>query len=219
MRAFHRASSNYVDDTEIEVQRRQTSGYELSLAQRSYLGAAVLEGQLAFKRGTGAFGALRAPEELWDEGTSRMKIYVLDLGLTRPFALGGRRWRFASAWHGQWNATALTPQDRIGIGGRYTVRGFDGESTLLAERGRYWRNEIAVALNTAAEAFLALDTGRVSGPSAQALVGRSLTGAAIGLRGAGNGITYEVLLASPVHKPEHFRTSKTNLAFHLAYSF
>lgn len=219
VRAFHRASSNYIDDTEIDVQRRQTSGYELSLAQRSYLGAAVFEGQLAFKRGTGAFGAMRAPEELWDEGTSRMKLYVLDLGLTRPFALAGTRLRFSTAWHGQWNGTKLTPQDRIGIGGRYTVRGFDGESTLLAERGRYWRNEIGMPLHASAEAFLALDTGRVSGPSAQYLVGRSLAGAAIGLRGAGKGISYEVFLATPVKKPEHFRTAHTNVAFNLAYSF
>lgn len=219
VRAFHRASSNAIDGTEIEVQRRQTSGYELSLAQRSYLGAAVFEGQLAFKRGTGAFGAMRAPEELWDEGTSRMKIYVLDLGLSRPFALGGAHLRFSTAWHGQWNATALTPQDRIGIGGRYTVRGFDGESTLLAERGRYWRNEIAAVLHPAAQAFLALDTGRVSGPSAAYLVGRSLAGVAIGLRGAGKGIAYEVLLATPLRKPEHFRTANTNLAFNLNYSF
>ena len=219
VRAFHRASSNFIDDTEIDVQRRRTGGYELNVAQRSHLGAALFEGKLAFKRGTGAFGALRAPEELWDEGTSRMKIYLLDLGLSRPFALGGARLRFSTAWHGQWNATALTPQDRIGIGGRYTVRGFDGESTLLAERGRYWRNEIAMALNPAAEAFLALDTGRVSGPSAAYLVGHSLTGAAIGLRGAGKGIAYEVLLARPLRKPEHFRTSDTNLAFNLNYSF
>ncbi|WP_159916852.1 ShlB/FhaC/HecB family hemolysin secretion/activation protein [Pantoea sp. 18069] len=219
VRAFHRASSNFIDDTEIDVQRRSTAGYELSLAQRSYLGAALFEGNLAFKRGTGAFGALHAPEELWGEGTSRMKLYIADLALTRPFEVAGKRLRFSTAWHGQWNKTALTPQDRIGIGGRYTVRGFDGESNLLAERGRTWRNEIGLPLNAHAEAFLALDTGRVSGPSAEYLVGRSLAGAAIGLRGAGSGFSYEVFLATPVRKPEHFRTAHTNVAFSLAYSF
>lgn len=219
VRAFHRASSNFIDDTEIDVQRRRTSGYELSLSQRSYLGQAIVEGNLALKRGTGAFGALAAPEELWGEGTSRMKLHTVDLALSQPFALGGTRLRLSSAWHGQWNGTPLTPQDRIGIGGRYTVRGFDGESTLLAERGRYWRNEIALPVNAGAEAFVALDKGRVSGPSAEYLVGRSLTGAAIGLRGAARGLSYEMFLATPVRKPEHFRSASTNLAFNLAYSF
>ena len=140
IKIFHRTSSNFIDDTEVEVQRRRTSGYEFSLAQRSYLGSAVLDGSLAFKRGTGAFGALRAPEEPWGEGTSRMKLYIADVALTQPFSVAGQRLKFSSVWHWQWNKTPLTPQDRIGIGGRYTVRGFDGESSLMAERGWYWRN-------------------------------------------------------------------------------
>ncbi|MET1116955.1 MAG: ShlB/FhaC/HecB family hemolysin secretion/activation protein [Comamonas sp.] len=219
VRAFHRASSNFIDDTEVEVQRRRTSGHELALAQRSYLGTAVFEGSLAARRGTGAFGALRAPEEPWGEGSSRMKIYVADLALSRPFKLADQRLRFSTAWHGQWNRTPLTPQDRIAIGGRYTVRGFDGETTLLAERGRYWRNELALALGAGAEAFVALDTGRVGGPSARYLASRSLTGAALGLRGAGRGFSYELLVGTPVRKPERFETAHTHLGFNLAYSF
>lgn len=219
LRVFHRASASFVDDTEIEVQRRRTSGHALSLAQRSYLGAAVFEGQLATQRGTGAFGALPAPEEPWGEGSARMRLHTVDLALNWPLALAGQRLRLASAWHGQWNGTPLTPQDRIGIGGRYTVRGFDGESTLLAERGRYWRNEIALPLKAGAELFLALDTGRVSGPSARYLAGRSLTGTALGMRGTGRGFSYELFVAAPLRKPEHFQTAHAHLAFNLLYGF
>ncbi|WP_370678466.1 ShlB/FhaC/HecB family hemolysin secretion/activation protein [Comamonas sp. GB3 AK4-5] len=218
-KVFHRTASNYIDDTEVEVQRRRTSGYELSLGQRSYLGSAVLDANLAFKRGTGAFDALAAPEEPWGEGTSRMKLFIADLALTQPFELAGTRLKFSSTWHGQWNKTPLTPQDRIAIGGRYTVRGFDGESSLMAERGWYWRNELGMPLGASAEAFIGLDTGHVSGPSAQYLVGQSLTGAAIGVRGAWRGLSYEVSWATPIQKPEHFRTSHSNFALNLAYSF
>lgn len=223
IKAFQRTSNNYIDDVEIDVQRRRTSGFELSLNQRSYLGNAILDANLAYKRGTGAFAALRAPEEPFGEGTSRMKLFIADLALSKPFELGGTKLRLSSNWHGQWNKTALTPQDRLGIGGRYTVRGFDGESTLLAERGWYWRNELSTPLNLGAagnaEAFVGLDTGHVSGPSAKYQVGQSLSGAAIGLRGAWRNLSYEVFVATPVKKPEHFRTSHTNLALSLAYSF
>ena len=214
VRLFHRTSNNYIDDTEVEVQRRRTSGYELSLSRRGYLRQAVLDASLAFKRGTGAFGALRAPEEPWGEGTSRMKLFTADIALTGPFEVAGTRLKFSSAWHGQWNRTPLTPQDRIGIGSRYTVRGFDGESTLMAERGWYWRNEIGLPVGTGAEAFIALDGGRVGGPSA-----RSLAGAAIGMRGAWRALSYEVSLSTPVRKPERMHTSRANLALNLAYSF
>lgn len=223
IKAFQRTSHNYINDVEIDVQRRRTSGFELNLNQRSYLGTAVVDANLAFKRGTGAFAALHAPEEPFGEGTSRMKLYIADLALTQPFDVAGSKLKFSSVWHGQWNKTPLTPQDRIGIGSRYTVRGFDGESTLLAERGWYWRNEIGMPLNLGpagnAEAFIGLDTGHVSGPSAQYLVGQSLTGAAIGLRGAWRNLSYEAFLATPIKKPEHLRTSHANLALNLAYSF
>ncbi len=41
----------------------------------------------------------------------------------------------------------------------------------------------------------------------------------MGLRGTWRNLSYEVFLATPVKKPEHFRTSHTNLALSLAYSF
>jgi hemolysin activation/secretion protein len=116
IKAFQRTSNNYINDVEIDVQRRRTSGFELSLNQRSYLGTAVVDANLAFKRGTGAFAALHAPEELFGEGTSRMKLYIADLALTKPFEVAGTKLKFSSAWHGQWNKTPLTPQDRIGAG-------------------------------------------------------------------------------------------------------
>ncbi|GAA3998164.1 ShlB/FhaC/HecB family hemolysin secretion/activation protein [Comamonas faecalis] len=219
VRFFHRTSSNAIDDTEIEVQRRRTAGYELSLSRRGYLGQAVLDAGLAFKRGTGAFGALRAPEEPWGEGTSRMRLFTVDVALAGTLEMAGQRLRYSSAWHGQWNRTPLTPQDRIGIGGRYTVRGFDGESTLLAERGWYWRNDLGLPMGAAAEAFVGLDGGHVDGPSARFLAGRSLAGAAVGVRGAWRALSYEVSLSTPLKKPEHLRTSRANLALNLACSF
>ncbi len=36
----------------------------------------------------------------------------------------------------------LTQQDKLSIGGRYTVRGFDGELSLSGEKGWLWRNEL-----------------------------------------------------------------------------
>lgn len=99
--AFHRSTSSYIDDTEIDVQRRRTSGHAWSLSQRSYLGSAVVDGTLSFKRGTGAFGALPAPEALWGEGTARMKMRIADIALTGPFELAGHKLRFSTAWHRQ----------------------------------------------------------------------------------------------------------------------
>ncbi|MET0543322.1 MAG: ShlB/FhaC/HecB family hemolysin secretion/activation protein, partial [Variovorax sp.] len=127
LRAFRRASNNFVDDTEVKVQRRIVGGWELGLNHREFIGDATLEGTLAWRRGTGAFGAMEAPEAPFGEGTSHFGLATAEVNANVPFKLGAQTLRYAGLWRAQWNATPLTPLDRFAIGGRYTVRGFDGE--------------------------------------------------------------------------------------------
>ncbi|WP_185879110.1 ShlB/FhaC/HecB family hemolysin secretion/activation protein, partial [Variovorax sp. MHTC-1] len=176
-RGFRRSARNFIDDTEIEVQRRVTAGWELGLAHREFIGQATLDANLAYRRGTGAFGALAAPEELFGEGTSRFRLVTAELGLNVPFALGAQKLRYAGLWRGQWNRTPLTPQDRFSIGGRYSVRGFDGEASLMGEHGWLLRNDIGWALGTSgAELYVGIDYGRVGGLSTGQMAERHLSG-------------------------------------------
>ncbi|MFX8078990.1 ShlB/FhaC/HecB family hemolysin secretion/activation protein, partial [Acinetobacter baumannii] len=39
---YHKQNSNFIDDIEIEVQRRRTSGWNAGIQHRQYLGDAVL---------------------------------------------------------------------------------------------------------------------------------------------------------------------------------
>lgn len=121
-KAFARQSNNYIEDLEVVDQRRRVGGWELGLGRRAYLGDAVLDLNLAYKRGTGAFGAKPAVEEAFGEGTSRFQLTTLDVGLQLPFDIAGRPWRYSGHWRAQVHHTPLTPQDRFAIGGRYTVR-------------------------------------------------------------------------------------------------
>ena len=116
LRGFQRASSNRIDDTEIEVQRRKVGGWEFGLNHREFLGRATLDGTLAYRRGTGAFGAIAAPEESFGEGSARFKLYTAELGLNAPFKLGEQKMRYSGLVRSQWNRTPLTPQDRFAIG-------------------------------------------------------------------------------------------------------
>ncbi|MDP2027315.1 POTRA domain-containing protein [Sulfuriferula sp.] len=69
------------------------------------------------------------------ENFKRLPSASADAQLALPFALSGQSLRYNATWRAQWNRTPLVPQDRFGIGGRYSVRGFDGETLLSAERG------------------------------------------------------------------------------------
>lgn len=219
---WQKENQSFIDDAEVEVQRRKTAGWQLSLKHKEYIGRSTLDIGLGYKRGTGMADAIAAPEEVFDEGTSRMKVITADISYNHPFQIGRQHFVYDTALHAQWNKTPLTPLDKIAIGSRYTVRGFDGESSLSAERGWYWRNEAAWSFKPAHQFYLALDGGHVSGDSAQYLLGQTLIGAAAGLRGqfkAGGSLNYDLFVGKPIKKPKGFQTASTVFGFNLNYSF
>jgi hemolysin activation/secretion protein len=220
VRAFQRKSNNYIDDTEVNVQQRLVGGWDSTLNHKAFIQAATLESNLTYKRGTGAFGSIAAPEEAFNEGTSKFALVTADVNLTWPFTFNEQRIRYNGTWRAQHNRTPLTPQDRFAIGGRYTVRGYDGESVLSAERGWVWRNDLSFALaDGGQEIYAGLDTGQLGGPTTELLVGSRLTGAVVGLRGAIHKLNYDIFIATPVSKPDNFKTSGSTTGFSLSMSF
>ena len=219
-RMFQRKSNNYIDDTEVNVQRRVVGGWDSTLGYKVYLQSTTVDTNLTYKRGTGAFGALPAPEEAFNDGSSRFALIAADLSVGWTFKIGEERLRYDSVWRGQQHKTPLTAQDRFILGGRYTIRGFDGESVLSAESGWLTRNEMSIALGGSGhEAYVGIDTGQVTGPSSGRLVGNRLTGAVMGLRGHVNQVNYELFIAAPVKKPEQFKTAGSTAGFNLSLGF
>lgn len=220
LRGWSRGSNNYIDDTEIEVQRRRMAGWEIGLAHRQFLGPASLDASLGYRRGTGAIESMRAPEERFNEGTSRPELLTADAQLHVPFALAAQRMRYTAALRAQWNFTPLVPQDRFSIGNRYTVRGFDGETTLIGDRGWFLRNEFGWALGQIGIEFYAgADYGQVGGPSARFLSGTRLAGAVLGLRGGYRGLYADAFIGKPLYKPAGFRTASTTAGFNVSWSY
>lgn len=222
LKGWHRNSKSFIDDAELTVQRIDVAGWQLSLDHREFIQAAVLDLSLGYKRGTGVLGSLSAPDEKSDEGTSRMKIWTLDANLQIPFQFDQQNFNYSSALHAQYNNTPLSVQDRLSIGGRYTVRGFDGDLTLAAERGFYWRNDLALSISPSHQFYLALDAGHVDGQSTEWLLGQTLIGTAMGLRGqvqVGGNFYYDIFAGKPLQKPDYFQDYDMNYGFSVNYSF
>lgn len=219
LKGFQRRSNNYIDDQEVEVQRRVVGGLEWGLGHRRAIDRATLEANLTYRAGTGAWGSLPAPEEGFGEGTSRMRLWLLDANVQWPFEAAQQSWTWNSAWKAQYNKTRLTPQDRFSIGGRFTVRGFDGLSVLTAERGWLWRNELSLAAAQGTQVYAGIDHGHVAGASAQNLVGQNLTGLVLGWRGQYKRMQFDLFAGCPLHKPERFKTATETAGFSLSISF
>ena len=224
LKAWQRESQNFIDDAEVQVQRRLVSGWELGLNHKDIIGGITVGATVNFKRANGDFGNLAAPEQAFGEGSSEFEIFNWELNLSSPlrvlFLPEGQRLRWNAVARGQNPSIALTPQDRFSIGGRYSVRGYDGEMALSGERGWLLRNELSWGWNASSyEAYLGIDQGDVSGPSTENLVGRYLSGAVMGLRGSWGSLQYELFVGAPINRPERFSTSATTTGFSLNYNY
>ena len=218
-RLWRRTSRNYLADTQIHIQHRRMAGWELGLTHRQFFGTATLDASVGMCRGTGAFSALRAPEEPINEGTSRPQFYIADAQFALPFHWGTHQLNYTSEWRGQWNHTRLVPQDRFAIGGRYTVRGFDGETALIGEHGWLLRNDLSRNLVGGQVTYVAVDTGHVGGHSQHVQTGSSLMGAVIGLRGARKNLYWDVFVGTALRHPRRLVSRDTVTGFTLNASF
>ncbi len=216
---YRKGSQNFIEDTEVEVQRRITSGVELSAAHRLFWGNSTLEGQLTYKQGLKLFGALPAPEEEFDEGTSLFKIISLDASISTPFKVGEQKFKLENSVKVQRNKTPLIAQDRFSIGSRYTVRGFDAKTSLAAEKGILLQNTLNWTIpKTETDVYLGVDYGHVSGAATENLVGTSLIGAVLGWRGNYKGVSFDLFVGRPLRKPSELEVGNV-FGFNLNYGF
>ncbi|EJN04713.1 hemolysin activation/secretion protein [Herbaspirillum sp. YR522] len=220
LKGLVRNAHNAIDDTEIGAQQRRNTAWETGINHREFVGSSTLDATFAYRRSLDRQGAEPASEFDLPQIATRYGLLLADASINVPFKVGPVALRYSSAARAQWNRGNLPPQDQFSIGGRYTVRGFDGDLTLQAERGWFVRNELSAALGQSGQEFYAgVDTGQVAGPSAGFLTGRRLTGAAIGLRGALYKLSYDAFLATPLARPDHFATARVTGGFSLAWAF
>lgn len=217
-----RNSHSSINDLEIEVQAMDTASLEIGLSDRIYLGTDTLYVRLAQKTGVGWLGAQRDTDYA-DGPKTRYRMYLADIDYSHPFTMGHRPASYTASFHGQWTAagTRLYGVDTLSLGNRYTVWGFDGEYTLMGESGWYLRNEIAAAVpKIRSQIYLGLDIGAVYGASTETLVGRTIAGAAVGMRGSfSSGIGYDVFLSRALYRPDGYHTRRWVAGFTLNWSF
>lgn len=220
-----RHNHRFINDMEIPVQALRTTSMEFGVSNRKYIGNATLYTRLGFQWGIGALGA--QPEHkasvAMDGPTSRYHMWLVDVDYRKPFIMGHRPASFTSSFHGQWvqGGKRLYSVDTINIGNRYSIYGFDGEYTLMGDSGWYVRNEVSSViprLNT--EVYLGLDVGAVYGKSTEALVGRTIAGTALGIRGNySSGLLFDAFVSTPLYKPQGYHTKKFYSGFTVGYRF
>ena len=220
-----RHNHRFINDMEIPVQALRTTSMEFGISNRKYVGNATLYSRLGFQWGIGALGAQPEHKAFVAMGgpTSRYHMWLVDVDYRKPFIMGHRPASFTSSFHGQWvqGGKRVYSVDTINIGNRYSIYGFDGEYTLMGDSGWYVRNEVSSViprLNT--EVYLGLDVGAVYGKSTEALVGKTIAGTALGVRGNyASGLLFDAFVSTPLYKPQGYHTKKFYSGFTVGYRF
>lgn len=206
LRTGQRSSHTFVAGSELITQRRKGTYAELAVNWRQYMGPAQIDLRLAHKRGLPWLGGDRDESQRPSQApVSQYGITSLDASLGLPFTAGTLRAYWNSQFHWQHSNDVLFGSEYIAIGGRYTVNGFDGEYTLAAGNGGYWRNSLTFSMAPALQPYIGLDVGKVKADRAVGIEGGHLVGGYIGVRGQVlGGVGWDAFLGWPLQYPEQF---------------
>lgn len=225
-KVYQKQNRNYIEDIEISVQHRRTAGWHAGIQHKHYIGNTLVDIGLDYRRGVGAFNSLAAPEEeitdifgnpLPVEGYSRAPLWSADLRINYPFNLFNQAAQYRINWKGQYAPKVLVPQDRFYIGGRYSVRGFDGEIMLSGDNGHFLQQEININTPLNSQVYLGVDQGWVTGE--HSIAGqRYLAGGVMGIRSYYQGLYLDAFIGHGLVAPQRMKKEFIT-GFSLNYSF
>ncbi|WP_103558674.1 ShlB/FhaC/HecB family hemolysin secretion/activation protein [Campylobacter concisus] len=219
VKLFKRKNKNYLEDYELDNQARRNAGYEVGVKSSYNSYNQAFSAKLAYKKGTGIFNSQPDPLEDSGEATSRFALINLNLNYKYKFELP---LSYDLNINARYGLNKLSLQDKFSIGGYHSVRGFDGESSLVGNHGVSVRNTLSYNYYKSNSVYAGLDAGMVRAPSSGIKDKNTLAGYAIGLRGsikAYNNLSYDISISKPLYKPKSFETKSTNVNFIISYEF
>lgn len=221
--SLHQAES-FLDEYELVVQRRRTANANLGMSYKYLLSDGSLDADLSYRRGVTWWNAQADLTDTDPNGpTVRPRIWFFNGSFTKNTKLWGTPVQYNASLRLQTTKDHTLTTDQIGIGSRYTVRGFDGSTVLLAESGIALRQDLSAPIRLAdgveSTVYCALDYGRVWGFSASSLAGSQLLGTALGLRGKRGPMSFDIAVGAPLSKPNNFTTHTPTAYLSTTYTF
>lgn len=217
VKLFKRKNKNYLEDYELDNQARRNAGYEIGVKSSYNSYNQAFSAKLAYKKGTGIFRSM--PDPLEDSGEARFALINLNLNYKYKFELP---LIYDLNLNARYGLNKLSLQDKFSIGGYHSVRGYDGESSLVGNHGVALRNTLSYNYYKNNSIYAGLDAGMVRAPSSGIKDKNTLAGYALGLRGrvkAYSNLSYDISASKALYKPKSFQSKSTNINFILSYEF
>lgn len=215
---IRRHKKNYADGENLESQELDTTAYRVGINHRQYVGQGLFDAQIYFQKGVPWLNAKPGFEDDIVGGcTTKYEMYGWNIYYGTPIKLGAVKANYSLTFRGQHTENKLYGADHFSIGGRYSVRGYNGERSFAAENGYVVRQELGLPIGkTAIHFYFGIDYGRVWGPSDIFNMRDYLIGGFVGLRGnITKQINFDVFVGKPIRKPEGFEADSTTIGFNV----
>lgn len=221
----NKIAENYLAGALLDVSSRELTVLDIdtSLSTRFQGGAFHMDFGVA--RGTPMFGSMEDPAGLpVDAPRAEFLKFKYGLGYFRPFAFASRDWSWNAQFSGQHANDVLYGSEQFSIGSLYTVRGF-GEDSLSGDHGHYLRNDLSVnqpvvlpgGRDALLRPYIGLDHGKVWGRKVGSFTGK-LTSASVGFSFYYRNVSFDLVHAHPIDKPEFNRDLDGSTYFSLSLS-
>lgn len=215
-----KSSSHYFfGGDEILVMRKQNPVWEFTLRHQHYFNNKVIDASVGVQRSLPWLSSTSTPEEKARLYSRHSRVIHADVQALAQFAATGDKFSWMPRFHAQFSPDILSSDNQLNIGNRWTVRGFDGENTLSANQGWYWRNDFVWNIPSyERQLYFGLDVGRIIG-SERLQKGKTLSGAAGGIRGEIWSTQYDFFVSTPISKPDDFYSDAMNMGFSLQWRY
>lgn len=223
-------------DNYIENERLVTGSYDLSILGATLDHSRSLSGGLLSLRGGIDLGlpVLGAEADTNSDRsvpkTEFRKLHAMG-SWQRPLDVGGQPAAFSATVSGQWSPDTLYSSERLDLGGRHTVRGFQRDS-LAGDSGGYARTEISMpivpketmpdCLSAALgelNLYVGYDAGFIHPDKDDEYERGVLQGAVLGLRTRGGYLDSDLCLSKPLDAPSFMNNRDWEIYWELNSNF
>ncbi|MGQ8845657.1 ShlB/FhaC/HecB family hemolysin secretion/activation protein [Serratia sp. TSA_7] len=204
----------FINDTEIDLQRKRLTTIKIGAKHLHYIDDARVSLSLDLFKNMRWFQA----DHL--DGANNLSSHIIkaEASVFNPFMLSNFSMDYRSGVTLQLANYDLPIQDKLGIGSRNTVRGFDGELNLFGNKGIYWQNTMTWNLSSVpAQPYVGIDYGYVM--QSENAVGHKLAGGIAGVRIEKWNTSLDTFIGTPLYKPHGFATSSMNIGFSLVWRY
>jgi len=221
LQLYRAATRYYFNDYELSSMHKKSAGWKAFLSHQHYFERAAIAATLSYQNNMPWFNSNDSLEKKSGLVDKRGRVIVFDVKAAVNFTLLDERFNYSPYLNIQLSPDSLSSLDRLALGNRWNVRGFDGEYSLQNNQGWFLRNDISwIKEGKNYQPYIGLDIGQAIGHSSQQYYsGKTLAGGVAGVQGELWQTHFDLFAGLPLYQPREFHTDPLTLGFSLQWKY